>query len=244
MLIHSYKVWNKFSALSVGLLLLFSVNLATAEVYKCANEKNKIVYSDTPCHPGSTQTVTEIQNSPALNQSDLQSSDKKQSSVMRQLDNAVKSAIAAEDLIRAEALAITVEQHEWVAEAKKEFARYMAAGRTEADLAAEKGSSDECLEAKHSLEKEAGSSFRKPDVLAAKTSLMRVSCGLKDDVEPIYADQTYSSPFLFNPYYSHRRPVHHRPDQQPGHQQRDYPQYGLSPMSRPSGTSGYINVRW
>lgn len=209
---HSHKAWNISPIVLVISLLVFFASPVNAEVYKCENEKNKVIYSDTPCHSNSTQTVTDIQANLDINQNGLQSSEKKQSSVMRQLDSAVKSAIAEEDFVRADALALTKEHHEWIAAAKKDAARSVA-GRTEADLIAEQSNSDECKQAKLSLEKEAGSSFHKPDVFAAKTSLMHVSCGLRDETEPNYSNRTYANrntPFLFNPYhyYSYKRLGH------------------------------------
>jgi hypothetical protein len=201
---HSQKIWGIFPILWVALLFAFSAGPLRAEVYKCENAKSQVIYSDTPCHSGSTQTITDIQANLALNQSNSQSA------VMRQPDNAVKSAIAEENFVRADALAVTREQRDWIVLAKKDAARSMAAGRTEADVLAEQSNSDECRQAKVSLEKEASSSFRKSDVLAAKTSLMYVSCGLKDE-PPAYASSNYAgqyAPFLYYPYpyYSRKRP--------------------------------------
>jgi hypothetical protein len=208
---HSHKAWNISPIVLVISLFVFFSGPVNAEVYKCESGKSKVIYSDRPCPPDSTQTVTDIQTNLDINQNGLQSSEKKQSAIMRQLDNAVKSAIAKEDFAHAEALAITGEQQEWIAIAKKEAARSLGTGRTEADLIAELSNSDECRQAKLSLGKEAGSSFHKPDVLAAKTSLMQVSCGLSNEAQPNYADSTYAygyNPVLFNPYrhYSYRRP--------------------------------------
>ncbi len=212
------KIRNIFPNLLVILLLAFSANPATAEIYKCENAKGKIVYSDTPCHSSSTQTVTDIQINLDTNQNDLQSLDKKQSSVMRQLDSAVKSAISNEDFIRADALAATKEHHEWIAAAKKDAAQSVA-GRTEADLIAEKSNSDECIQAKLNLEKEVNSSFPKSEVLAAKTSLMRASCGLSDEAQPVYTGASRYAPFLFNPYryYSYKKLGHYPHKPRPGH---------------------------
>jgi hypothetical protein len=203
---HSQKIWNIFPILLVVLLFVFSASPLKAEVYKCETAKSQVIYSDAPCHSGSTQTITDIKTGLALNQTNSQPA------VMRQLDNAVKSAIIEEDFVRADALAMTREQRGWIVLAKKDAARSVAAGRTEADLIAEQGNSDECKQAKVSLEKEANSSFRKSDVLAARTSLMRVSCGLRDDALPD-ATLTYANgygPFLYNPYpyYSYRRLGH------------------------------------
>lgn len=204
---NSQKIWNIFPIVLVISLFVFFASPVNAEVYKCETAKSKVIYSDTPCHSGSTQTITDIRTDLAMNQTNSQPS------VMRQLDNAVKSAIAKEDFVRADALAMTREHHEWIVVAKKDAARKVVTGRTEADLIAELSNSDECKQAKLSLEKEVDSSFRKPDVWAAKTSLMHVSCGLRDEVEPNYSNPTYTNlynPFLFNPYryYSYRRPGH------------------------------------
>jgi len=211
---NSQKSWNVFPVLLVAFLCAFSASPVKAEVYKCESTKGKIVYSDTPCHSSSTQTITDIQANLDIDKIDHQSAEKMQSPVMRQLDEAVMSAIANEDFIRADALAVTREHHEWITTAKKDAARNMTAGRTEADLLAEKSNSDECAQAKLSLEKEAGSTFRKPDVLAAKTSLMHVSCGIDDDPGPTYV-QANGYGRLFNPYhyYPYKKPGYspHRP---------------------------------
>ncbi len=213
------KIRNIFPILLVILLFAFSASPVKAEIYKCENAKGKIIYSDTPCHSSSTQTVTDIQTDVDTNQNGPQSAE---SSVMRQLDSAVKSAIAAGDFIRADALAITKEHYEWIAAAKKDAAKEAVTGRTEADLIAEKSSSDECIQAKLSLEKEANSSFPKSDVLAAKTSLMRAACGLSDEAGASYSNPVYVNrniPFLFNPYryYSYKNLGHYPHKARPGH---------------------------
>ena len=91
--------------LPVLVLLLLSLP-AHAQIYKCTSDKNSVVYSDNPCAAGDDQSLPGIVNQPI----DEQPSLARKPPVILQLDTAVKSAIAVDDLTRAEALATTREQ--------------------------------------------------------------------------------------------------------------------------------------
>jgi hypothetical protein len=211
---------------------------AKADIYKCESAQGKTVYSDTPCHSSSTQTLTDIRPDVVENP---QPQDKTKSVVIRQLDEAVKSAIATGDFMRANALAVTSEQHGWIASASKDSDGKAAAGRSQTTIAAEKSESGECRQAKLELEREANSSFHKADVLKAKTSLMRAACGLNEQSDPDY-DQTYVNqnvPFLFDTHrrYSYRNlgrwPHNPRPPHAPPENSPPYDRY----MEKPFGSS-------
>jgi hypothetical protein len=230
---HSIYIRKIFPSMLVVSLFAFSAPVE-ADIYKCESAKGKTVYSDMPCHSNSTQTITDIQPDVVAQP---QSPDKQKPVVMRQLDDAVKSAIARGDLTRADALAVTSEQREWIAIAKKDSRKQDS--RTEAKLAADKTESGECQQAKLNLEKEADSSFNKPDVLKAKTSLMRAACGLNDDGDH---DQTYVNqnvPFLFD---THQRYSNRNLDRWPNKPRPPNSQSGTSPpydryMEKPFGSS-------
>lgn len=177
-----------FAIIGAALLFAFSASLANAEIYKCTNEKNKTTYSDAPCSSGSIQRLTDIQVNLPGNQQTLPPYDKENSALKRQLDAAVKSAIAENDFTRAEALASTAEQKQWVVTAKKEMTRNSVIGRTEADLSADLANSYECQEAKRNLERELNSFSPEPEALTAKTSLMRASCGQREPAEVVYGN--------------------------------------------------------
>ena len=93
---------------------------------------------------------------------------------MRQLDAAVKAAIAASDLPRARRLAVTAEHWEWIAEAEKNRPAQAVTGRTQADLRAEKGASQECREARRNYELESRSS----ESIEKMKHLMYEACGM------------------------------------------------------------------
>jgi len=168
-----------------------------AQVYKCTSEEGGVVYSDSPCTMGDTQTLTGItgeasaENTPHL---------ARKPPVIQQLDIAVKSAIALNNLKRAEALATTREHWEWIAEARKQTPQVTQAATS--DLAA----SAECQQAKSQLDYEAGKPFPDADVLQTKRSLMYASCGLSEPLEVV----TEAPAAGFYPYYGspYPRPPH------------------------------------
>jgi hypothetical protein len=184
---------------------------ANAEVYKCQNQSGKIIYSDAPCKSG-TQTVTDIPVT--MPDTGLTNSTQSSSALARQMDIAVKSAIANNDLHRAQALATTREHWDWIAAAKREANQTPTLGRTEADLSAERGDSEACQQAIRSYELEASSSFDETEALNAKKSIMHAACGIKEPLEvnnyPAPATAFYP-PRGSRPYYR-RGPSHsHRP---------------------------------
>lgn len=184
---------------ALALLLAFAAP-AHAEVYKCQDQDGKIVYSDAPCKSG-TQTVTDIPvtipDADAANHSES-------SALARQMDTAVKTAIADGDLHRAQALATTREHWDWIAAAKREANETPILGRTEADLSAERGDSQACQQAIRSYELEASSSFDEPEALNAKKSIMHAACGIKEPLEannyPAPATALYP-PLGLRPHY-------------------------------------------
>lgn len=178
-----------FAIIGALLLFVFSISLANAEIYKCTTEKNKTTYSDAPCSSGSIQSLTDIQVNLPTNQQTLPPYDVENLALKRQLDIAVKSAIAENDFIRADALASTAEQKQWVVTAKKEMSQNAAIGRNEADLNAVLANSYECQEAKRNLEHEINSSPPEPEMLTAKTSLMRAECGQRESVDVAYGSR-------------------------------------------------------
>jgi hypothetical protein len=200
------------------LFLIFSAS-ANAQVYKCKGANQQVVYSDSPCGKDHIEVVTDIMmfdpNSPA---------EDGRSRVMRQLDSAVISAIDANDLTRARALATTQEHKTWVAQAEKEVASQPQ--KSEATLKAELASSSACENAKRKLEAEANASFSNPEVLDARKSLMYAACGV---VEPVIIQQqsqpgyVYGYPYRFryNESKGYRKGFgkgfdRHDPDRRPG----------------------------
>lgn len=162
---------------TLALLLAFA-SPASAQVYKCQSQNNNVVYSDAPCKSG-TQTLTDIPvTAPTALNGNSQTS-----AITRQMDTAVKSAIATDDLQRAQALATTREHWEWIAAARQNADQKPTLGRTEADLSAERGDTQACQQATRSYELEANSSFDEPEALEAKRSIMRAACGIKEPLQ-------------------------------------------------------------
>lgn len=177
----------------MSLLMVFT-NTTHAAVYKCQTANDQIVYTDTPCEAGNKEIAMEV-ISPSAQGIDTAS----KASIMRQLDAAVKSAIAANEMTRAGALATTTEHKEWIAAAMKENARQTF--KSPAELREEKASSAECAAAKRKLEAETDARFSDPAVLNAKKSLMYAACGI---LEPVIVEQAPQSTMLYNFPYHHR----------------------------------------
>ncbi|HEU4708814.1 MAG TPA: hypothetical protein VFS17_05835, partial [Methylophilaceae bacterium] len=140
---------------------------------------------------------------------------------------AVKSAIAAGDLTRAEALATTREHWEWIAEARKTNAKNAPP--------ADQANSEECLAAKQALERAANSADPEPEVLQAKRSLMYAACDIPQPVELVNQQPVTT---LFPYPYTRRRgyPGHRHP-----HGDHDKPSDYTSPpydrrMAEPFGS--------
>ena len=195
-------------ALTFTMLL---VETANAQVYKCKTEKDVIVYSDTACRPGTEQALPDIQAGPAVT-----SPGAEKDTIIRQMDAAVKNAIAEDDLIRAQALATTAEQKAWVKAAQKEAAaQKSAADKAGKDFLAQRANSAECRDAKRSLEEEATGN-RDPVILSTKTNLMRVACGVSDPGDPgtYYGPgRSLTYPYSSYPYGHHQGVPGYRPPQ-------------------------------
>jgi hypothetical protein len=184
------------------LLTIFS-SAAYAQVYKCKDAENQIIYSDTPCLPGSKEIATDINTlQPANADPDAAAG------IMRQLDAAVKSAIAANDMTRANALAMSEKHREWIAVAIREQALHT--DKSPAELQAQKASSSECATAKRSLEAEVNARNSNPEVLGARKSLMYAACGI---VEPVIIEQQTPTTMLYNYPYRPRSPYWDRQHQ-------------------------------
>lgn len=175
---------------ALGCLLMACVATAQAQVYKCTGAKDQTAYSDKPCTTGKSQIVADI--APAVSDNSAGSDSK--SSLSRQMDEAVKSAIANDDLIRAQALATSKEQRAWVNAAKKEAAQKLAASN--AATPASRASSYECRQARANLERVADSNAD-AGLINAKTSLMQAACGEQYQVSGYGRTP---SPYLFYPY--------------------------------------------
>ena len=181
-------------------LLAFAATSASAQVYKCTSAKNQTTYSDTPCSSGSVETITNTE--PSISGGDG-SAEQMESSITRQMDAAVKAAIANDDYIRAQALATTQQQRDWIAAAKKEYDGRMAVSLTEANLYADKSTSAECLKARRDLEHVANG-LSDSELLNAKTSLMQAACGVQPSSENLYGGSVL--PVFYHGHY-HKLPV-------------------------------------
>lgn len=187
-------------------MLLFAVT-ANAQIYKCVSEENGVVYSDSPCINGDTQTLPGIDAAADMNSVPALA---RKPPVILQLDTAVKSAIAVNDLARAEALATTREHWEWIAEARK------SASQVAKSETPDPAASAECQQAKNELDQEAVKPFPDADVLQTKRSLMYVSCGLSEPLEVVTEAPAvgffpyYGSPYTY-PRHPHRFPNGKKP---------------------------------
>ena len=184
---------------------MLAVDTANAQVYKCKTAKNVTVYSDTACAPGTEQSMPDIQATTPV--SPIPGIPAEKDSLTRQMDAAVKNAIADDDLIRAQALATTAEQKAWVSAARKEAAsRKAAAGSANRDYLADRANSSECRQAQRNLEEEAAGN-RDPVLLNAKTNLMRAACGMDSGSAPP-VNYGYGRSLVY-PYSSYPYGHHH-----------------------------------
>lgn len=145
---------------------------AQGQFHKCVDAKGKVSYQDFPCGQAPTVGTPETPRSGAANPAPADSAS---SPVMRQLDAAVKAAIAGRDLPRAKGLAVTAQHWEWIAEAEQSQQAQPVTGRTQADLRAEKGGSQECKDARRSYENES----RSPEAIEKTKHLMYEACGME-----------------------------------------------------------------
>ncbi|MBI4987496.1 MAG: DUF4124 domain-containing protein [Rhodocyclales bacterium] len=144
---------------------------AQGQFHKCVDAKGKVSYQDFPCGQAPAIGTPEA---PRPNAASPAPADSASSPVMRQLDAAVKAAIAGRDLPRAKGLAVTEKHWEWIAEAEKTQQLQPVTGRTQADLRAEKGASQECRDARRNYELET----RSPEAIEKMKHLMYEACGM------------------------------------------------------------------
>lgn len=161
--------------LALAFLLVLSAAPVTAQgqLHKCVDAKGKITYQDFPCgqKPG-----IGTQEAPRGGAANPAPADGASSPLMRQLDAAVKAAIAGRDLPRAKGLAVTAQHWEWIAEAEKAQQQAQpVTGRTQADLRAEKSASPECRDARRNYEMET----RSPEAIEKMKQLMYEACGME-----------------------------------------------------------------
>ena len=207
--------------LLASLALLMMAFPAQAQVYKCTSTQGRVVYSDSPCTKGNQQSLPDISNTPQATTPTIAG---RKPAVIQQLDTAVKSAIAVNDLNRAEALATTSEHWKWIGEARK------SVSQTARNQDQDPAQSSECQQAKTQLDYEAAKPFPDADVLQTKRSLMYASCGIPEPVEVV----TEAPAVRFFPYQWNRHPRHpHRfpHGQKPGWQPRP-PGYTSPPYDR------------
>ncbi|MCB4811595.1 DUF4124 domain-containing protein [Methylovorus menthalis] len=166
-----------------SLVLLAIATPAMAQVYKCESSQG-VVYSDTPCASKSGQTKLDIQADPAPTQEGAAATDKNR--YVQQLDEAVKAALAANDIAKAERLAITAEQRDLIRQAKL---RNNDTGKAQV---ADKSTSSECIAARKSLQasyEASDSTAGDPEVLDKQISAVQAACG-SSDVDPTYTQRT------------------------------------------------------
>jgi hypothetical protein len=159
------------------LILPAAPAFAQGQLHKCVDARGKVTYQDFPCGQKPAIGAPEAPRSGAAN---VPPADSASSPVMRQLDAAVRAAIAGRDLPRARGLAVTAQHWEWIAVAEKEQQPAQpVTGRTQADLRAEKSASPECREARRSYENET----RSPEAIEKMKHLMYEACGMEAPVE-------------------------------------------------------------
>ena len=186
--------------LSVLALLLVAMP-AQAQIYKCISDKSGVIYSDNPCAVGDDQSLTDIVDDVHTDESPSLA---RKPPVILQLDTAVKSAIAINDLTRAEALATTREHWEWIADARR------SAPTTVKAETANQAESAGCSQAKAGLEQEASKPFPDADVMQAKQSIMYAACGVSAPLEIVTETPAVGFfPYYHNPYAHRRHPHRH-----------------------------------
>lgn len=182
--------------LALAFLLILSAPpvFAQGQFHKCVDAKGKVSYQDFPCGQAPRIGTPET---PATAKANPAAADGAASPVMRQLDAAVRAAIAARDLPRAKGLAVTAEHWEWIAEAEKTQPAQPATGRTPADLRAEKGASQECRDARRGYELES----RSAEAIEKAKQLMYEACGKEAPAEtgvvvgqPVYIQRPHAVP--------------------------------------------------
>jgi len=161
-------------------LLAGFADLAHAQIYRCEEMNGQVSYSDRPCVAARRQIVTDIPTSHPVATSN-------EAALSRDLDAAVRRAIASGNLTHAEQLATTSQRRAWIQEAKSLnqnapsiVGNRPVVGRTEADLAAEKGGASECENARRNYEVEASAFKQGQGSLDARRTMMYAACGIKE----------------------------------------------------------------
>ncbi len=193
--------------LALGCLASADAVLAQGQLHKCIDARGRTSYQDFPCGEAPRFTPpAAITPAPA----DAPAETAAVSPSARQLDARVKAAIASGDLDRARALAVTVEQWEWIAEAERARQQQAVSGRTQSDLRAEKSASQACGDARRSYELES----RSPESIEKAKQLMYEACGMEAPaaLEPAPAViVTRPRPAAHRPVYQQRRSFARRP---------------------------------
>lgn len=162
-------------ALHAAVLLLTLAGLsafasAQETIHKCVSATGKVTYQDAPCDNSPavrSPSSAPVSTIPGGAEAGVPSPS------LRQLDAAVKSALAGNDLPRAKRLAVTAQHWDWIARAEKDNPALAAGGRTSA--AAPASSSDDCRQARRSYDLESGS----PEEIEKKRQLMYAACGMQ-----------------------------------------------------------------
>lgn len=173
----------KKAACLFSLALLAIATPAMAQVYKCESSQG-VVYSDTPCASKTGQTKLDIQADPSPTPEGSVTTDKNR--YVQQLDDAVKAALAANDIAKAERLAITPEQRELIRQAK------LRNSETTSTAVADKSTSSECIAARKSLQAAydaSDSAAGDPELLDKQISAVQAACG-SSDIDPTYTQRT------------------------------------------------------
>jgi hypothetical protein len=138
-------------------IIAVAPGLAEAEVFRCTTAAGKVEYSDGPCVNGTSRQVQ-------VNQNSLSSSGHREQ-VLRGENERLRNQLEAH-------------KNSKQSQSSTAAANTPALGRTEADLAAEKGGSIECARAKRSYEV-ATSSIQQNRNTAAEELSMYSACGIK-----------------------------------------------------------------
>jgi len=185
---------------------------AQGKLHKCVDAKGKVSYQDFPCGQAPGIGTPDAARSGAASPAPADSAS---SPVMRQLDAAVKAAIAGRDLPRAKGLAVTAQHWEWIAEAEQNQQAQPVTGRTQADLRAEKSASQECKDARRNYEGES----RSPEAIEKMKHLMYEACGMEASADT--GAGTGQTVILTRPRSAtHRPPPPIRPEQPTARQPR------------------------
>jgi hypothetical protein len=162
------------ASILLSALLTFPLAAIGQMNYKCKTPSGGTMFSDTPCPGGSRQEQAVYSAPPA------QQYQAPQNNNARMLDAKVLEALGSGDIGRAKGLAVTPEHWQMISDAEQRGRQAPVTGRTDADLRASAGSSQECKAAQRSYDIEAGSlRHTKATVDAAKRG-MYSACGMTE----------------------------------------------------------------